>query len=382
MKIQRIFFLALCLAFISGISIAKDKFEIKTIDGVRHIMNPKKPMKGTVQLELEKILEIDPYQYEDVKLGGFDFVRDDNGNVILFNPNIVEAQRFNNKGEYLGSLVRKGQGPGEFPDFSFFKVSFMNDQIWATGNLKLAKYDKNGHFLSESKIGYRPQIIIDENIFFVIDSQPDKHGLFQKILLINLSSGQTNKASTTTFFQASNVGMIKTKRGGFSVSDVTRGIDFSYDHKNQKLFAALNTEYKIYVKNLKGETIFIIERPYKKVRLSSKDKKKLMSAIFRPGPIEPSVLSACPDKLVAIKDIKILPKGYIAVYRVTGPEAFEVDVFDPDGGYIDILEPPPETSLENVKFHGRGFATIIEKEDKLVYVDYKIKNLTEIFVDQ
>ena len=382
MKIQRIFFLALFFVFILGISIARDKFKIKTIDGVKHIINPKEPMKGIVQLELKKILEIDPYQYEDVKLRGFDFVRDDNGNVILFHPNIVEAQRFNNKGEYLGSLVRKGQGPGEFPDFSFFKVSFMNDQIWAVGNLKLAKYDKNGHFLSESKIGYRPQIIIDENTFFIIDSEQDKHGLFVKILLINLFSAKRNKPSTVTFFQASNVGMIKMKGGGFDAPYVTPGIDFCYDHKNQNFFAALNTEYKIYVKNLKGETIFIIERPYKKVRLSSKDKKKLLAAIFRPGPIEPSALSACPDKLVAIKDIKVLPKGYIAVYRITSPEVFEVDVFDPDGRYIYILEPPPGTSLENVKFHGRGFATIMEKEDKLVYVDYKIKNLTEIFVDQ
>jgi hypothetical protein len=365
-----------------GISTAKDKFEIKTIDGVRHIMNPKEPMKGIVQLELEKILEIDPYLYEDVKLKGFDFARDSNGNVILFNPNIVEAQRFNNKGEYLGSLVRKGQGPGEFPDFSFFKVHFMNDQIWATGNLKLAKYDKNAHFLSESKIGYRPQIIIDENTFFVINSQQDKHGLFVKILLINLSSAKTNKASTISFFQASNVGMIKMKGGGFDAPYVTPRIDFSYDHKNKKLFAALNTEYKIYVKNLKGEILFIIERPYKKVRLSSKDKKKLLAAVFRPGPVEPSALSACPDKLVAIKDIKILPKGYIAVYRITSPEVFEVDVFDPDGRYIYIMEPPPGTSLENVKFHSRGFATIVEKEDKLVYVDYKIKNLPEIFADQ
>jgi len=103
---------------------SQDKVEMKTVDGVTHVLNPKKPVKGTVRLQAEKTLEINPYVYEQIGLKYFDFIRDSNGDVILYNPNVVEAQRFNNKGEYLGPLVRRGQGPGEFPNFSFFKVFF------------------------------------------------------------------------------------------------------------------------------------------------------------------------------------------------------------------------------------------------------------------
>jgi len=90
------------------------------VDGVLHIKNPKKPLRGEVILDIEKTLDINPYQFEDVGLRSFTFIRDADGDVILFNRSRTEAQRFNRNGEYLGSLVRKGQGPGEFPDMRSF----------------------------------------------------------------------------------------------------------------------------------------------------------------------------------------------------------------------------------------------------------------------
>jgi hypothetical protein len=37
---------------------AQDRIEVKKIDGIPHILNPAKPLKGTVQLEAEKVLTI------------------------------------------------------------------------------------------------------------------------------------------------------------------------------------------------------------------------------------------------------------------------------------------------------------------------------------
>ena len=377
---KKLIYLVLILSLFPDCGLKEEKIEKIIIDGVTHIKNPEKPLKGTVLLDIEKTLEINPYEFEEVGLKGFDFVRDDNGNVILFSSTIVEAQRFNSKGEYLGSLVRKGRGPGEFPDRQFFRACFMNNEIWATGNMKLAKYDRSGQFLDERKIGYYPEIIVNDDTFFIRkDSSIDKFSSVQKIFLVNLSSDKAGEISTIPFFEASNVGWIRIKGGGFWAPWATPGIEFLYDRKNQKVFVTLNTEYKIYVKNLKGETLYIIEKSYTRMKLSSKAKKKLLSLIFRSEPIDPAVLAAFPDKLVAVKDIKILPKGYLAVYRVAAPEVFEIDVFDPEGRYVYILKPPQGISLEKVKFHSRGFAVVTEKEDMLVYVDYKIKNLPDIF---
>lgn len=357
------------------------KVEKIIVDGVAHIMNPEKPLKGEVQLDIEKTREINPYQYEEVGLGWFEFVRDTDGEVILFNPNNPEAQRFNREGEYLGNLVRKGQGPGEFPDFQMFRVFFMNDQIWASGAMKMAKYDKNGQFLYERRMGYSPAVFVDENTFFIDEAERIEDGWLKKISLVNLSLDKEGESSIIDFFQVENGGMIQSKNGRarFAEAWATPDIEYTYDQENQKLYFVLNKEYKINVKDLKGETIHVIEKPYKHVKVSLEDKKELLSWALR-NESSKWMLSVYPDTLVAIKDIKTLPKGYLAVYRVSGVKTFEVDVFDQEGRFVFIMKPPQGVSLETAKFYSFGFTTRETKEDGLeVYAEYKINNLPDIF---
>jgi len=351
------------------------------LDGVAHIMNPEKPIGGEVILDIEKTLEINPYQYEEVGLRSFSFVRDTDGDVILFDPNRAEAQRFDRAGEYLGRLFREGEGPGEFPERRGLDLYFMNNQIWATGGMKFARYDKSGKFISERKLRYRPLVLVDENAFFIRETERKGQERLSKISLANLSLDRDTESSVVDLFQAENVGMIRRPdgRGGFGEPWGTPDIQFAYDREDRKIYVGLNTEYKIHVKSLKGETMYVIERLYKNVNVSSEDKKKLLSWALKH---ESSrwMLSAYPDVLVAIKDMKILPEGYLAVYRVSSVEAFEVDVFDQEGKYVYIMKPPEGVSLERAKFYGFGFTIKETKEDGLeVYAEYKIKNLPDIF---
>jgi len=92
------------------------------------------------------------------------------------------------------------------------------------------------------------------------------------------------------------------------------------------------------------------------------------------------MLSVYPDTLVSIKQLKILPGGYLAVYRISGPKVIEIDVFDNEGKYLYVLKPPAGISLENAEFYDFGFATMEMTEDEFqVYVEYKITNLPDIF---
>lgn len=366
-----------CLLLWLGIACSQDTGETKTIDGVIHVLNPKRPLKGTVRLQAEKTLEINPYVYEQIGLKYFDFVRDSNGDVILYNPNVVEAQRFNNKGEYLGSLVRKGQGPGEFPDFSFFKVFFTEAKIVAMGNMKLAKFDKSGRFLGEEIIGERSRCLVNEDAFITESSRPDDKGMFRKIVFVELPRAKDAQLSRTTLFEAAGVGMIKVQKGGFYDEYVTPDIRYAVNRSSKTIYLVHNKEYKIQVKSLKGDILRVIERPYRAIGLNSEGRKRLLFK-FKGVDLK-SIEAAFPDKLVVIKDIKMLPRGWLAVYRITGAELFEIDVFNPEGKYSYILEPPEGISLENAAFHDTGFSLVEEKGDLLVYADYKIKNLPEIF---
>jgi hypothetical protein len=60
----------------AGVCLAQDRIETKTIDGVKHILNPEKPSKGTVVLEVEKSLEINPFEQPDVAMRYMLFARE------------------------------------------------------------------------------------------------------------------------------------------------------------------------------------------------------------------------------------------------------------------------------------------------------------------
>jgi hypothetical protein len=61
----------------------QDKVETKVIEGIPHILNPVKPMKGTIELEVERTRTIDPYEQPDVGLRMIYFSRDEAGQVTL-----------------------------------------------------------------------------------------------------------------------------------------------------------------------------------------------------------------------------------------------------------------------------------------------------------
>ncbi len=378
---KKLIYLILVLSLFFYCGPKEGKVERIMVDGVTHIMNPEKPLKGEVQLDIEKTLEINPYLFEEVGLRRFSFIRDIDGEVILFDSIRAEAQRFNRNGEYIGSFFRKGQGPGEFQLRRMFNVCFMNNQIWATGDMKFAKYDKSGKFLYERRLSYRPAVFVDENTFFISKTERNEEGRSKKISLVNLSSDKDGESSVIDFFQEENVGWIQRNDTSDGFTDLwgTPDIEYAYDQENQKLYFGLNTEYKIYVKNLKGEILYAIEKFYKHVKINLKDKKKLLPWALK-DEFGKWALSAYPDTLVAIKDIKILPKGYLAVYRVSDIETVEVDVFDQEGRFVYIMKAPEEVSLERVKFYNFGFALKETQEDGLeVYAEYKIKNLPDIF---
>jgi len=378
---KKLIYLILILSLFLCCGPKEGKVENVIVDGVAHIMNPEEPLRGEIKLDIEKTLEINPYIHEEVGLRRFSFARDIDGEVILFDPSRAEAQRFNKNGEYMGRLFREGQGPGEFPERRTFNVYFMNNQIWVTGGKKFMKYDKNGQFLFERRLGYRPSFFVDENTFFINEREWKEQEWLDKISLVNLSSGKDGEISIIDFFQKENIGLFRKKDGseGYAEEWGTPDIRFVYDQKNRKLCVGLNTEYKIYVKNLKGEIMYVMERAYKNVKVSTEDKKKLLSWALKQESSK-WILSAYPDTLVAIKETKILPNGYLAVFRVSGIETVEVDVFDQEGRYVYIMKPPQGVSLETVKFYSFGFAIKETKEDGLeVYAEYKIKNLPDIF---
>lgn len=182
------------------------------------------------------------------------------------------------------------------------------------------------------------------------------------------------------FFQKENVGAIeKPGVGGYTNPWGIPDILFTFDRFNQRMFVCLNTEYKVYAMNLSGETEYVIEKPYKKISITEGDKRDILTSFFQSEP-ENWQIDSFPDTLVAIKSIKSFPNGYLAVYKVSGINACDIDIFNSEGHYIYSVAPIENVDLDEVKFYSFGFARIKTKEDGfMIYEEYGIKNIPEIF---
>jgi hypothetical protein len=358
---------------------AQAKVEIKTIDGIPHVLNPAKPLKGTIQLEVERMRTIDPYAQADVSMRMVRFSRDEAGNVILYDPNGAEGHRFGPDGKYLGLLTRKGQGPGEFSPMQGYWALFQGPDIWVYGGQKVAHLDGTGKFLKDRILKNRFEAGVGAGRFLSRD-MTWKDQKTQVWILKLVEFDMDGAENAVDLLQAENIGMIRNPsgQGGFGDEWGTPNFFFSGDSSSKRVYCGLNTQYRISVKDYAGRTLLVIEKPNDNAKVSRSDVEKLMSWALKDERMK-WALSAYPDRFIAIKDVQPLPKGYLAAFRVTGAEKFEIDVFDPQGRYLYVLIPPPDVKMDRVQFFAFGFGTVEQAEESPIYREYRVNNLPEVF---
>jgi len=87
-----------------------------------------------------------------------------------------------------------------------------------------------------------------------------------------------------------------------------------------------------------------------------------------------------PAALNAIWGMTVLPNGYLAVKRITGLESVEVDLFDKEGRLLYTILPSPEIpDLRGAVIFRNTIGVIFEGEEGNLYVEYRVKNLKEIW---
>jgi len=359
----------------------EDRVQTVNIDGIKHIQNPAEPLKGTVILEVEKKLVINPYEQEDVGMRYFYSVKDKNGEIILFDPNRSEAHRFSGTGEYLGSLINHGQSPGEFVPMQVIHVYFINNQIWVTGGGKLAKFDRQGQFIDELKTGDSGMSFVDRTCYVTRKFSRSEKGSLYQYMIRRLSEDRAI-LDGPVLMEGLDIGTIRNESGtgGFSDGWGTPNIGYTVDTERKKVFLVYTPEYKITAKDVDGNTLYVIEKPHEPVQISRQDKEEMLGS-FIESPKSSWILSAYPDRLNAVYEMTMLPGGYLGVYRISGIRETEIDVFDPEGRFVYILQLPEDLALRFAAFYDFGFSNMEYQEDFPVYCEYRINNLPEIFND-
>ena len=92
------------------------KGQVEEEEGVKVIKNPQNPLYGEIELELELDLSIGG----DVADENYNFILisdvevDDEGNIYVSDYRECHIQKYDKDGNYLQTIGRKGEGPGEF----------------------------------------------------------------------------------------------------------------------------------------------------------------------------------------------------------------------------------------------------------------------------
>lgn len=114
----------LLLALCAPAALADWTGTMGTTDGVTVVTNPESPAHGVQSQEMNELWRRGGEDDEEVFFGTIaEFMHDADGNIYLLDGQLCEIQVFDPEGEWLNTLGRQGQGPGEFQNAA--------DMFWA-----------------------------------------------------------------------------------------------------------------------------------------------------------------------------------------------------------------------------------------------------------
>jgi hypothetical protein len=92
-------------------------------------------------------------------------------------------------------------------------------------------------------------------------------------------------------------------RGGFADIWSTPNIEYAVDPRTRRVYVVEKVDYKIEAKDLEGKTLFVIERPFKRCKVSRKDVESAKSHLAKDERTR-WIIDAYPSELMAIQEMK------------------------------------------------------------------------------
>ena len=131
-------------------SCGQKSFETHTvdiIDGVRHVHNNAPQWGDETKIELDFVQETGSLEATDenyIMWKISDVCRDSDGNIYIINSGDCRIQKFNADGEYMATIGRKGEGPGEFKNSPVNLTFAPNEELYVGVNYDFIVLDKAG----------------------------------------------------------------------------------------------------------------------------------------------------------------------------------------------------------------------------------------------
>ncbi len=273
------------------------------------LLEQTKPLKGEIRLELEKVLSFNPSETnkDAVNLGRVG--KDKDGN-FYFSSSKISVIKYSPDGKYLKAFLKKGQGPGELPYISYFRI--LPEGIYLSNGRKLIKFDFEGKIVFEKKFKERHGIkMVKDNEFVGTFNDVKKEGdktIFKKALgLLDI-----NEKVLVKYFDTlkSGITIVRTGKGAiaFGIRGVFPAMEWAYDRKNGIVYFGVSDKYRIYSVDLKGNKICSFGKKQVPKTRTYKEKEEIVNIFKQIGEgIKKALIKKIPDEKLAFINMEVSP---------------------------------------------------------------------------
>jgi hypothetical protein len=324
---------------------------VEVIDGVEYVHNAGTPLHPDKSVTFEEELSIGGEEYEMLSQPAR-FCVDQKENIYVSDYQDQAIKVFDPEGEFIRSIGRKGEGPGEFSYLG--SQTFLPDgKLLAMDSMgrRLNLFDAEGTYLTSYHWTQRPGRLLDAagstcvmEMYVMGEGKDPLSGrkLFVKKFDFDgeevkiFGEFQTEKGEVYTESRSGGGGIAVLISYPYSPHSI-----FAADQGRHYLYHCVNDEYRIEVFDGEGKVIRRIDRPYEALPFTGEDAEEFrtrydsgrqegLKKMVR-GMAMPAVKTVTPRMLVD-------DRGYLWVETYEKKEMDDkdvtaYDVFNPDGYY-------------------------------------------------
>lgn len=356
-----------CLFIFILLPCYSQKIKIEKKDDVTIVLNPKNPGKvpgAPKTLILEEDLCIgeesgdEEYMFAELR----SVQVDEDEDIVVFDWKLNVIKVFDKNGKHIRTFGKHGQGPGEIQGpIRMYLKGGKDIGILDNANSRFSYFSKEGECLKETRLGKYAMIfraIPDSRGFFYGDTFNIEGGLIKYFVF--KFDPEFNLLMTVATFEK----MLRARETNL-ISE-----RFVYQVMADDRFVWAHTkEYILHVLDPSGKLIKKIIKDYKPVKVSEKEKEKMISERWGERPPPPGYKIVCPKHFPPLYYFLCDEKGriYVRTFIRNSQGFFKWDVFDDEGRYILSFFHPEEDILFVIK-KDKAYSMILENEEGIPLV--------------
>lgn len=320
----------------AGCSKKVENFKTEEQNGIKIFSNTETPNDPTAKLDLKKLFTISSEAQTDTNAylnKPIAMTADANNNIYILDIMSMSAKKFDSSGNFIKSIGRSGQGPGElyYPSLMFIYKDTLN--IMSAGSQKVSKFDLEGNFYNEFMLPDRSQLQASK---VSRDNQKIASYILKYIMKENQQPDIDYTLSILEMPRLNEKSLIKSQK--FTMQDLIGGkIDLNeliipFTPGNDYVYVSENSDnqYRIFGYDYEGKKQIETRKDFKMIRYEAAEKEEYVASMKKNMPGTQDVKVGNFKK--AIVTMHTDKYGRLLVYPNVDRNV------DKDGMYLDIFK--------------------------------------------